>query len=324
MLLAARHDTGPDRRRGVVARLTSPDLVDWQIAAPLWDPHRFITQECPDLFRWNDWWYLVYSEFSDSFQTRYRIARGPDGPWLAPPRDSLDTRARYASKSVALGDRRFLVGWIATRSDERDDGDWEWAGDLAVLEAFQQSDGSLDFGLPAELVTSFTSTTAVTLAPSDGADDEPGRGAADRYSAWIGPELPDPCLITVTLDIVDGTQACGLLLRTDDDAVSGYELRLEPARDRVVFDSWPRGRTGTGQWQVRGDQPYAVELERSCPLPPGPHTLQVMIDGSTLVAVIDGRVALSTRIYDRPTGSLALFVCDGEARPIKATLSTRT
>ena len=33
----------------------------------------------------------------------------------------------------------------------------------------------------------------------------PVRGATDRYAAWLGPTLPDPCLVTATLDIASGT-----------------------------------------------------------------------------------------------------------------------
>jgi beta-fructofuranosidase len=312
LILAARHTEGPDRRRGVVARLTSIDLVTWHPTDPLWDPHRFITQECPEVFQWGEWWYLVYSEFSDAFQTRYRIARGPEGPWLAPGRDSVDGRARYASKSVAQNGRRFFFGWIATREGDQDDGAWEWAGELAVLEATQETDGTLGFGLPPELAATFAQSETVQLVPVDGAATDPGSGAPDRYTAWLGPTLPDPCLVTATLDIGSGNHKCGLLLRTDDTAETGYELRLEPGRNRVVFDRWPRGRTGPAQWQTRGDIPYAVELERPCPLPPGRHTVQVLIDGSVCVAVVDHRVALTTRLYDHPSGRVGLFTCDGE------------
>ena len=125
------------------------------------------------MFQWGDWWYLVYSEFTDAFQTRYRMSSGPDGPWLAPVRDSVDGRARYASKSVARDGRRFFVGWIATRRDSRDDGEWEWAGDLAVLEATQQPDGTLGFGLPRELTASFTESDAIQLDPVNGAAGAP-------------------------------------------------------------------------------------------------------------------------------------------------------
>lgn len=323
LVLAARHADGPERRRGVVARLASTDLVTWHPTTPLWDPHRFITQECPEVFQWGNWWYLVYSEFSEAFQTRYRIATRPDGPWLAPERDSIDGRARYASKSVARGDRRFFVGWIATREGDDDDGDWEWAGELSVLEATQNIDGTLGFGLPPELVASFDHSETVQLLPVDGAATTPGRGALDRYSAWLGPILPDPCFITTTIAIEPGTQACGLLLRTDNTAEAGYELRLEPSRNRIVFDRWPRGRTGPAQWQARGDKPHAVELERPCPLQPGQHGVQVMLDGSACVAIVDNHIALSTRLYDQPSGRVGIFTCDGEVRITEMSINTR-
>ena len=56
--------------------------------------------------------------------------------------------------------------------------------------------------------------------------------------------------------------------------------------------------------------PHAVELERPCALPAGQHTVQVLIDGSTIVAVIDNLVALSARLYDHRTGRIGLATCD--------------
>ena len=43
------------------------------------------------------------------------------------------------------------------------------------------------------------------------------------------------------------------------------------------------------------------------------HTLEVVVDGDLCVAVLDGRVSLSTRLYDRPSGRLGLFVGEGAA-----------
>ena len=312
MLLAARRPGRPARRSGVVARLVSDDLVHWRDAAPLWDPHRFITQECPDLFRWGRWWYLVYSEFSDSFQTRYRVADGPDGPWRAPERDTVDGRAFYAAKSVAVGDARYFVGWIATRAGERDDGAWQWAGDMAVLQAHQRPDGSLGFGLPEGVRAAYHPAGDVEeFEPLDRADRRPGARAGDRYAAWIGPDVPPEALITVDLDIHAATQACGVLLRASDDGEDAYALRLEPLRHRLVLDRWPRGRTGPEQWQARGDVPHAVDLERPVALPAGRHRLEVHLDHSICVVVVDGEVSLSARLYDRPTGRVGLFAVDG-------------
>ncbi|MGW1346759.1 glycoside hydrolase [Kribbella sp. NPDC002412] len=323
MVLAARYDDGPDRRRGVVARLTSTDLEKWTIAEPLWQPHRYITQECPDVFQWGDWWYLVYSEFSDAFQTRYRVARRPDGPWSAPNRDTVDGRAFYAAKSVDHQGRRFFIGWIPTKQGRSDAGRWEWAGSLSVLEARQEDDGSLAFDLPAEVVGAYSGPHPVSLAPLDGAAAKPGQGAVDRYAAWIGDPLPDRCLIELTVDVAPGTQALGLLLHSSADGEESAVLRLEPQRDRIVFDRWPRQRTGPAQWQVDGDVPHEVELERPCPLPPGSHTVQVILDGTTGQVVVDHRVALSFRRYDHRRGHLGLFVTDGAFDLGNLTVATR-
>lgn len=313
MLLAARRRNAPHRRSGLVARLVSDDLVHWRDAEPLWDPRRFIAQECPDVFRWGEHWYLVYSEFSDSFQTRYRIADSPDGPWRAPQDDTVDGRAFYASKTVELDGERHFIGWIATKEGERDDGAWQWAGTMAVLRASQSPDGSLAFGLPRAVTALYGSVRDLReeLSPVDGADTTPGHGALDRHASWLGGELPEETLVVAELDIAPSTQACGVLLRSSDDAEQGYVLRLEPQRGRLVFDRWPRGTTGGEQWQIRGDVPHEVELERPVPLPPGRHKLELHIDHDICVAVVDDRVALSTRLYDRPSGRIGVFATDG-------------
>lgn len=159
MLVTARHAAGPERRRGVIAQCVSRDLTTWEPAEPFWDPHRYLAHECPEVFQWGDWWYLVYSEFSEAFTTRYRMARSPRGPWLVPEFDTLDGRAYYAAKSAALGDRRLFFGWIATREGELDDGPWQWAGTLSILEATQRADGTLAFHPTPELLASFAEPT---------------------------------------------------------------------------------------------------------------------------------------------------------------------
>ncbi|MFS0731644.1 GH32 C-terminal domain-containing protein [Curtobacterium sp. 1P10AnD] len=325
MLLATRRPGELYRRSGLVARLESDDLVTWRDAEPLWAPHRFVAHECPDVFRWGDWWYLVYSEFSDAFCTRYRVATSPDGPWLAPGDDTVDGRAFYAAKTVALGDDRFFVGWIATKEGERDAGAWQWAGTMATLQAHQRPDGSLRFDLPERLQRAYTDEVDVTDAfdPTNGAAGSVGHDARTRYAAWVGPELPAEALVSIDLDVDADTRAFGVLLRTSDDAEEGYALRLEPGRRRMVLDRWPRGSTGGEQWQILGDVPHAVELERPVSLDPGPHRIVVHLDGDLCVVVVDGSVALSTRLYDRPTGRLGLFAQDGAFTLRRAAIATR-
>lgn len=327
MLLAARHTTGPQRRRGVIAQCVSDDLVTWRPAEPFWDPRRYITHECPEVFQWGDWWYLVFSEFSESFCTRYRMAASPDGPWTAPAQDTIDGRAFYASKSAERYGRRFFFGWIASKEDERDDGAWQWAGTLSVLEAHQNPDGTLGFGLPHELVDSFTETVPTSIGPAT-------LRAPDGYTAVVSEdEAPSQFYAKAVLRIEPGTTECGLLLRASADGDESYIVRLEPQRGRLVFDRWPRRSTGEGQWQISGDVPFEIELERPCELAPGTHSVEVVVDGDLCVVVLDRQVSLSARIYDRPAGRIGVFAGVGcavieqfevrQRTPISKEMSTR-
>lgn len=310
MLVAARHLHGAERRRGVIAELRSNDLVTWTLSEPFWDPRRYITHECPDVFQWGEWWYLVYSEFSESFTTRYRMARTPDGPWTVPDHDSIDGRAYYAAKTAGRDGRRFFFGWIATKDGEVDDGAWQWAGTMSVLEATQRSDGTLAFRLPEELTDSFDEQVPVLLPGPLPLTLHAPDGYADTVSAG---DLPDTFYAGAEIDIEPGTTETGLLLRASEDGDRSYILRLEPRRGRVVFDRWPREQTGEAQWHISGDVPFELELERPCTLEPGRHTVEIIADRDILVAVIDRAVSLSTRMYGRPGGRLGFFAGEGGA-----------
>ncbi|WP_326595868.1 GH32 C-terminal domain-containing protein [Streptomyces sp. NBC_01803] len=332
MLLAARTKSGPERRRGCVARAVSPDLSRWTVTEPFSAPARFLTHECPDLFELDGRWYLVYSEFSEKFTVRYRVGDGPEGPWRAPADDTLDGRAYYAAKTAAGDDgRRYAFGWIPTRLGLRDDGAWEWAGDLAVHELTARPDGTLDVRLPATVREAFgagvpeapgTPVTGDWRLTGEGADA--AVETADAPATLRLGELPPRCLVTATVRFAPGTRECGLILRGAEDLDEGYFVRLEPTRGRLVFDRWPRTAPGPQQWHIAGDVPHALELERPAALDPDvPHELTVLIDDSAAVAYLDGAVAMSFRMYDRRTGCLGLFVGDGSAEFTDVSVRTR-
>jgi len=307
MLITARHSEGASRRRGVVAQCTSRDLITWHAEAPFWDPRRGVAHECPEVFQWGDWWYLIASEFSDAFTTRYRMARTLDGPWIVPAQDTLDGRAFYAAKSAARGDRRLFFGWISTREGAADDGAWQWAGTLSVLEAEQRPDGTLAFHPTNELRETFGEGIAALPSRSVLRADGSYRSIVTDAAA------PDSFRLVAVFDIEESTRECGVLLRASADGDRGYALRLEPQRGRLVLDRWPRRSTGTEQWQISGDVPFVIELERPVDLPAGRHELEVIVDGDLCIATVDDSVVLSTRLYDHRVGRIGAFVGEGAA-----------
>lgn len=305
LILAARHREGAERRRGVVARLVSDDLRRWRPAAPLWDPRRFITQECPEVFRMGRWWYLVYSEFTDRFVTRYRMSRSPQGPWVAPERDTIDGRGFYAAKSAQWNGRRIFFGWIASRRGERDDGRWLWAGTLAALEAVQAADGTLDLRPPHEVLEAYPRLDHRLPAPLR-------IGSAERYeSTVLTGVLPDDVRIDVDLEWEAGTREISILLRTDAEGENGYVLRLEPALRRMVLDRWPRPVHGAEQWHVSGDIPHFVELERPVDLTGRRAHIDLLLKDELLQCCVNQSVCLTTSVYDHPAGRAGLAALDG-------------
>ena len=130
-------------------------------------------------------------------------------------------------------------------------------------------------------------------------------------------EMPAECLIEATVTFAPGLTNCGLLLRASDDLESYYQVRLEPAKNRVVLDRW------SPQFSITTTNPPFMLERRVVLAPDRPLKVQLLVDGTALVVYVDDQVALSGRIYDRRTGALGLFVTEGEARFDRIRMATR-
>ncbi|MCY2927027.1 MAG: GH32 C-terminal domain-containing protein [Planctomycetota bacterium] len=266
-----------------------------------------------------DWWYLVFSEYSERVTTRYRMARSPAGPWLTPAVDTCDGRGLYAAKTAGDGDSRYLFGWLATRQGSKDCRPWEFGGTLVIHELGQKPDGTLAFRAPRPVLRAFGAQRACTFQPGlGGCRISPQAVALDGGGslacADAGP-LPPSCKIEATIVYQPGTHGCGLALRTSDDFESGYYVRLEPAQQRLVFDAWPRPN----------DQPFMIGLERPLRLEPGtPIRLTVLVEGTICVVYVNAETAMTARLYDLPTGRWGVFVQQGQATFTDVSLAERT
>jgi len=309
MLICARLKAGPSRRRGCTALCASNDLKNWQVREPFWAPGLYYAHECPDLFHIGKWWYLVYSEFSERTVTHYRMSCSLKGPWLAPENDTFDNRAFYAAKTASDGNRRFAFGWNPTRVDNHDYQPWQWGGNLVVHEVVQEPDGTLAVRVPETIDRAFSKEIPFQFKPGLG-QSEIGQSSVqiagpDSFSCTFAGALPEPCEIEATVEFSQGTRGCGLILRASEDLEEAYYIRLEPGRDRLVLDGWPRP----------GDVPFMVELERPIPLRAGnPVELKVFVDGTICEVYANGKVAMSARLYNRYRGRWGLFVNEGVAQ----------
>lgn len=309
MLVTARVKDAPTPRRGCIAVAESKDLKNWRIHPPLWKPYLVYAPECPDLFRMDGRWYLIFS----NVETRYRFSEDLMGPWLRFPVESFDSERFYAAKTLDDGKRRLLLGWISSQKGGRDEGTWEWGGHMALpREIFAQPDGSLGIRCPEEIVRALKEGV---IEPDLPLRYEVGTaswsikngilvGSAEEGFAFIRfPNVPDDYLLKATVTIDSMAASAGFMLRTSEKLEGGYTLSLEPSAHRVAFR----------YWRTWGDpQPH---IERPLDISPGqPIDCQVFVEDTILEAFFNEKTVISARTYNFREGELCLFVQNGKAR----------
>jgi len=327
MLIAAMAK-GPTNRKGCTGLLSSKDLKHWEFREPLYAPNLHVgAHECPDLFRIGDWWYLVYSSYTERFATFYRMSRSLNGPWLTPKEDTFDGRAYYAAKSASDGSRRYLFGWNPTKNDNlfgwnppksegKDYDTWDWGGNLIVHEIVQRPDGTLAVKVPDAVDAAFSERRPVRFREIVGkwtsaANDSLVCDSPHAFAGCLTDEsLPAQCKITLNVRFSANTQGLGLLLRAEAGLDAAYYIKLEPQRHRLTFRGAIMQSEDGGKTFV-----YEVELERPIELQPDrDYELKVFVDGTICEIYVNSEVAMSARMYDRAEGKLGLFVNQGNGQ----------
>lgn len=326
MLLAARLKDGGYLRGGCVALCKSEDLMHWTYEEPFYAPNMYVTMECPEVFRMGDYWYLVFSTFSDRFITHYRISRNLNGPWRIPEDDVFDTRADYAIKTASDGKRRYAFGWIASKYGNRDFGPWEWGGTMVFHELIQEKGtGELKVrAVPAlkEFYSRKFPDCPVIIFNGKG---EENNNVVSLSSGTLGAalyEIPEDCF-SVEMDVhVEDAFEFGVALHVDAWMEQGYFLKMNTKKGEAAWDMWPRTEQGMYQWQIKGDVPYQVETARRLPKSSDYHILIVREDDICIVYIND-EVALSTRMYDHKGGHAGIYVVQGHVEMSNYVVKTR-
>lgn len=325
MLLAAQRK-GRTMRKGCVGLCKSTDLHHWRYCEPLYAPAtNQSAHECPDMFQWGDWWYLTYSVYTDRFETLYRMARSPHGPWITPVVDTFDTRCFYAAKHGTDGANHFMYGWNPQREknmwsfnpqkyDGRDYNTWDWGGTMIVHRLIQENDGTLSVTAPEALENdAFHTEQMLTLTPLTGDwQIAAGSAAVDSpygYSSLLMNRVPSCCKLEMDVRFDKAPREFGVALQVDADFAMGYYFLFEPNRGRVQY------KTGLRMYEDGGKMfPYEVEQERPFAWEAGKtYKVRVFVQDSILLLYVGDRIALGTRMFDRSGAYFGLFVSDGSA-----------
>jgi len=307
MIVCARlHNNASCLHRGCTAVCTSKDLSKWEIKGqPLYSPGLYNTQECPDLFKMGNWWYLLTSISNWRFGTQYVMSKSINGPWTAPDNNFFDAAEFYAAKSYSDGTHRYLFGWNATKERQSDYRTSQWGGSLVIHEIIQNPDGTLAVKVPESVDKSFSKEIHSEFIPVEGKweinEKTIHADAGVKCASALADSMPLCCRISAIITFSKGTKECGLILRSSNDIDKCYNVRLVPSENRVIFNLEPHGNA-------------SVALERPFELKPDvPHEIKVFVDHTNCVIYVDNKAAISARMYNIDDGKWGLYVIQGSA-----------
>lgn len=312
MLLASRRQGAGDLRGGCISLSKSKDLNNWEYCEPFYDPKMYITMECPEVFKMGDFWYLVFSTFSDRFTTHYRYAKSLDGPWIIPEDDVFDTRSNYAIKTASDGKRRIAFGWVASKEEENDFGPWDWGGTMIFHELIQNPQTGKLKAVMIDTIGEYFKGKSELSAPVfyNNRSEDAEKVKSDTLGALLFDSPKDTFSLTLDFNVLEAKEF-GVVLHVDEGMESGYFLRMLPEQNLIAWDLWPRAEKGGYQWQIKGDIPYQVETSRLLPKADHYH-VKIIREGSMCVVYVNDEIALSTRLYNHNGKKLGLYVVQGE------------
>jgi beta-fructofuranosidase len=280
--------------------------VDWRYEQPL---EGAPGQECPDLFKIGDTWYLIGGG-------ELTYAKHSRGPYQRATHHVVDAPGVYAGKRMFDGKRHIWVGWawdMPRLCD--DDPDRTWGGTMcAPRELYPGPDGELYCKPADEIVAAFTET-ALDLAdrPVPAASPE----AAWHYDGAVLALGAEPSLSPVRFDVpgdalvtcvaeMDPAAELTLTLREQADTGAGYRFTVRPAKSQIAIT------TPFQEWVRDG-----CTIDASKPV-----KVQVFIVGTMLECYVNDAYAFTRRVYDLGEGQLGLRATGGDVRITELTVRT--
>jgi sucrose-6-phosphate hydrolase SacC (GH32 family) len=260
----------------------SKDLKSWRFAPALKAPN----QECPDLFKIGDTWYLLGGD-------TYSFSKDLRGEFKAPPvQNVIDRPAIYAGKRMYDGRRHIWTGWVWDSNNGRDGGGMTWGGTQCLpRELYAGPDGQL-YQRPVEEISAFFNANGLTI------------DAPQPVGNGITLPTPDHYMLQCTLRL-DPPSSLTIAMRQQADGGGGYQFILRPK---------------TQEAELRGP---GFSYVRRCTLDmTKPIKFQAFVQGSIIECFVNDQFAYTCRAYNYSQGALGLKVEGGQAEVLQLAVKT--
>jgi hypothetical protein len=213
---------------GTLVHITSPDLKNWKVEKPIITGQPS-TPECPDYFYWNGWYYIVYSDNSNTFYLKSKLKYGP---WEQPQSQALNEDWANVVKTAEFkNNRRIAAAWVPSRKNNNDNEHEIFGGNSIFRELIQLKDGTLNTKFPEEMIPQ-TSDHLQLNPVYDSLTSYNADGylinTPDGVGAFHFDSLPSNCRITLEVEPLDNCEEYGLFLHSNSNGSTGYKLVLSP------------------------------------------------------------------------------------------------
>ena len=293
LFVSSRLDKAPIQKfSGSLVHMTSKDLKTWRIEPPVLSGQRSVP-ECPDYFKWNDWYYLIYGHDGDTY---YVKSRSPYGPWEQPEYQTLVEDWMNVAKTAEFkNNRRIVAGWIPSRRNNTDDSNEAFGGNVVLRELIQTENGTLATRFPDEVAPA-----ASSFLKFDMVNDSLSKKLSENSVMMNGPngvaamridKLPSNARISFQVDPTGLNEEFGLLLRSNPDGTKGYKLSFS-ATDQIV--------------ELHDAKIFSVEgLDKKI-------NVEIILKGDIIDVEINDRRCIVNRLVEEKGASLWFFVKHGK------------
>jgi len=305
VLIATDAKTG----RPVQGLLVSRDLREWEYQPPL---EGVEGQECPDLFKIGNTWYLIGGHM-------YYSAESPRGPYRQHENHIIDRPGLYAGKRMFDGRRHVWVAWAWDNREPTDTcPDGTWGGYMCLpRELYPGPEGQL-YCRPAREISTFFGKTVLDLAQQPEAEIGGGTDAKGHYQGGRPVELgasggaskqrfdaPPDYMLDCEVRLEPQAEFV-ITAREQPESGLGYQFVLRPAKREIAII------TPASEWT----RP-ACTVDTSHPV-----KIQIFVAGTLMECFVNDAYALSRRIYDFAEGKLGLSVRGGRAQVLSLQVKT--
>ncbi|MDP9041183.1 MAG: hypothetical protein M3N30_04325, partial [Bacteroidota bacterium] len=277
---------------GALVHLASKDFKAWQVKDPMLTDQKSVP-ECPDYFLWNGWYYLIYSDNSNTY---YVKSKSPYGPWQEPVSQALNEDWANVVKTAAFGEgRRIAAAWVPSRLNNKDNEREIFGGNAIFREVIQEKDGSLSTKFPPEMIPETAQSIPLKLLYDSltvKSDDEdflirsPNGVGAVHYE-----QIPSNCRITLKIKPQGLNEEYGLILRSNEKAVGGYKLGFSANDEKVSL-----GNTSISAVRSLND----------------PVQVDIILKDDIIDVCIDNRRCIVNRTIEQKGDYLWLYVKHGD------------